>query len=342
MTGVARPGALMGEEIAAIPGVVAAQLHEHLLAYFALGQQWRDQPPLFFATCARGTSDQAALFFKYLTEIGTGIPVVSLGPSLGTVFRAPLRLKGSVTLAISQSGASPDLVGLIERAKAGGSATVALVNTLPSPLAEASRQTLPLGAGHERAVAATKSFVTSLVAVSALHAGQTGDHRLLNHLHDLPNILHHCRATLGQSLDAFAHADHVFCLGRGLGLAVAGEAALKLKETCLIAAEGVSAAEFRHGPIALAKPGTAALIFLTDDETRAGCEDLAQTLKDRGVTAMTFGTGTADLQVPATGQPVTDMIAAITLFYDLVWRLSVANGLNPDAPPHLSKATLTV
>lgn len=342
MTGAVERGALMGEEIATIPDIVAAQLCEHLAAYLALGQGWRKDPPLFFATCARGTSDQAALFFKYLTEIGTGIPVVSLGPSLGTLFRAPLRLKGSVTLAISQSGASPDLVGLIESAKAGGSATVALVNTLPSPLAEASGQALPLGAGPERAVAATKSFVASLVAVSTLCAGQTGDQRLLTSLHDLPKVLRLCRASPGQSLDAFARADHVFCLGRGLGLAVAGEAALKLKETCLIAAEGLSATEFRHGPIVLAKPGTAALIFLTDDETRLGSEDLAQTLKDRGATVMTFGTGAADLQMPTTGHPVTDMIAAITFFYDLAWRLSVAKGLNPDTPPHLSKATLTV
>lgn len=115
-----RPGHLMAAEIAEIPTVIDRQLRQNLDAYLAFGRKWAAQPPLFFATCARGTSDQAALFFKYLTEIGTGIPVVSLGPSLGTVFEANLRMHGATLLAISQSGASPDLVALAGRSAEGG------------------------------------------------------------------------------------------------------------------------------------------------------------------------------------------------------------------------------
>lgn len=123
---------------------------------------------LALCNCARGTSDQAALFFKYLTEIGTGIPVASLGPCSPRCLKAAF---GCATLlAISQSGASPDLVALTRKAVAGGAATVALLNTVESPLGAVSDRVLPLSAGRERAVAATKSFVASLVAVAAIHA----------------------------------------------------------------------------------------------------------------------------------------------------------------------------
>lgn len=332
-----RPGALMAAEVAEIPQVVARQLDDHLDAYLALGRAWAGRPPPFFATCARGTSDQAALFFKYLTEVGTGIPVASLGPSLGTLSETGLRMQGAVLLAVSQSGASPDLVALTRRAGAGGATTVALLNTLPSPLAGAADLALPLGAGPERAVAATKSFVASLVAVAAIHAGQTGNRLLLDDLRHLPAALREPGPT-PPDLMPLARARRLFCLGRGLGLALAGEAALKFKETCLLAAEGISTAEFRHGPLALADRDTAALVFLLDDPTRAGSEDLLVALRDRGVEVVPLGT---DGAARGLRHPAAQAIAAITGFYALICGLAVDLGLNPDAPPHLGKATLT-
>ncbi len=283
------PGHLMAAEVAEIPAVIERQLRDNFDAYLALGQKWAKVPPLFFATCARGTSDQAALFFKYLTEIGTGIPVASLGPSLGSVFDGSLRMNGAALLAISQSGASPDIVALTRKAASGGAETVALLNTIRSPLASVAGQVLPLSAGPEQAVAATKSFVASLVAVAAIHAGQTEDMLLQQELLALPKALKTQMAGPRQDLRCIAGKRRLFCLGRGLGLAIAGEAALKFKETCLLAAEGASTAEFRHGPLALADSDTAALVFVLDDVTRAGTEALVETLRQRGTTVVSLG-----------------------------------------------------
>lgn len=337
MTG---PGHLMAAEVAEIPSVIERQLRDNLDAYLALGRDWAAAPPSFFATCARGTSDQAALFFKYLTEIGTGIPVASIGPSLGSLFDGPLRMPGAALLAISQSGASPDLVALTRKASAGGARSVALLNTIPSPLSQAADQALPLSAGPEQAVAATKSFVASLVAAAAIHAGHADDALLLDELTSLPERLRAMDQT-AQELYPLSGARRLFCLGRGLGLALAGEAALKFKETCLLAAEGASTAEFRHGPLALADADTAALVFQLDDPTRPGTLALVTTLRERGTTVVTIGAGGADIRIPDLHHPAAQAIAAITAFYQLVGPLSVDLGLDPDTPPHLVKATLT-
>jgi glucosamine--fructose-6-phosphate aminotransferase (isomerizing) len=330
----------MAAEIAEIPEVINRQLRDSLDSYLALGHDWADDPPVFFATCARGTSDQAATFFKYLTEIGTGIPVASLGPSLGSLFDGGLRMNGSVLLAISQSGASPDLVALARKASGGGARTVALLNTLDSALGRTADIVLPLAAGPERAVAATKSFVASLVAVAAIHAGQTRNRELLDELLALPSVLR--SLTNGPQLDLrpLKEARRLFCLGRGVGLAIAGEAALKLKETCLLAAEAASSAEFRHGPLALANKETTALVFLQDDATRHGTELLIETLKERGASVIVSG-GVGGVGSHVLRHPATQAIVAITRFYSAVHALALSLGLDPDRPPHLVKATLT-
>ncbi len=335
------PGQRMAAEVAEIPAVVERQLHDNLDLYLGLGRTWAADPPLFFATCARGTSDQAALFFKYLTEIGTGIPVASLGPSLGSVFAGDLRMRNAVLLAISQSGASPDLVALTRKAAAGGARTVALVNTLRSPLAEAADTVLPIAAGSEHAVAATKSFVASLAAVAAIHAGHAGDASLRDELLRLPEVLRSVMTEPVFDLSPLAGRRRLFCLGRGLGLALAGEAALKFKETCLLAAEGGSAAEFRHGPLALADADTAALVFVLGDPTRAGVEALVAELGLRDAAVVTLGSGAAHGAAARLFHPATQGIAAIVAFYRAIHALSLLLGHDPDAPPNLVKATLT-
>lgn len=335
----ASQGEKMAAEIAEIPAVISRQLRDHLDAYLALGRDWADRPPRFLATCARGTSDQAALFFKYLTEIGTGIPVASLGPSLGTVYGARLQMQDATLVAVSQSGASPDIVALTEAARAGGARAVALLNTIPSALAEVADTVLPLAAGPEQAVAATKSFVASLVALTAIHAGQTGDAKLCDALLMLPETLRGLPPHAAPDLQPLARHRRLFCLGRGLGLAMSGEAALKLKETCLLSAESASSAEFRHGPQALADGDLAALAFVLDDAARQGNADLIDSLRGRGAHVICFD----PLAIGLEGKhpPAVQAIALITVFYAQVWALSRSLGLDPDAPPHLVKATLT-
>jgi glucosamine--fructose-6-phosphate aminotransferase (isomerizing) len=330
----------MAAEIAEIPAVIERQLDRNLDTYLSLGRDWAASPPPFFATCARGSSDQAATFFKYLTEIGAGIPVTSLGPSVGSVFQAPVKLRGAAFLAISQSGASPDIVALTRAASQGGAQTVALLNTIDSPLAKVADRVVPLGAGTEHAVAATKSFVVSLVALACIHAGQAGDQALVAGIRALPEWLRARSASWSCDLTPLTRKRRLFCLGRGLGLALAGEAALKFKETCLLAAEGFSAAEFRHGPIALADSETGALAFLLDDAARAGTESLIDDLRRSGVEVVTVDGGELAGKNPPK-HPAVQAIAAIAIFYRAIHQLSVSLGLDPDLPPNLIKATFT-
>ncbi|MBG1233920.1 SIS domain-containing protein [Aestuariivirga litoralis] len=328
----------MRAEIDEIPDVIERQLREHSQHYAELGKAWRESPPVFFVTCARGTSDHAALFFKYLTEIATGIPVASLGPSLGSLYKPELRLKGSQMLAISQSGASPDLVALAQAGRRGGAAVVTLLNVVPSPLSEAADRVLNVAAGPECAVAATKSFLATLTALCAIHAAHTEDTKLLDDLKKLPPLLYSILKDSGPVLDEVVQSRNVVCLGRGLTLSVALEAALKLKETCLVAAEGMSIAEFSHGPMALARPGLTALVFAGNDESKMRADETAARIAASGATIRTFCVGKKAAALHPAVQPVLQIMA----FYDLVQKLSLDLGLDPDSPPHLSKATLTV
>ena len=250
-----RPGEWMLREIAEIPQVIARQLTQHGAGYAQTGARLRRNPPRFFATCARGTSDHAALFFKYLTESRTGVPVVTLGPSLGSIYEADLQLKDAVLLSISQSGRSPDLVALQHRAKQGGAATIAVLNTIESPLGRGADIVLPIGAGPEQAVAATKSFVTSLTALLAIHAGQTEDRSLLAAVHILAKFIrtdcaHSSSPLLHITLSKERHqtATRPFAVGQRREMAGNAVARRGASNAPACRTFGVSETCYRHGP----------------------------------------------------------------------------------------------
>ncbi|MEZ5783443.1 MAG: SIS domain-containing protein [Rhizobiaceae bacterium] len=156
-------------EIREAPAVVARQL-AHAEIYREEGERLRREAPRFVATCARGSSDQAVTFFKYIAEQRLGLPIASVGPSIASVYGAELKFEGGILLTVSQSGGSPDLVSLQERAAKGGARTLALLNVTDSAVGNAAGSVLPMMAGQEKAVAATKSFVASLVALATVVA----------------------------------------------------------------------------------------------------------------------------------------------------------------------------
>lgn len=336
----------MLREIREIPAVAARQLAEGSALYREEGERLRREAPRFLATCARGTSDQAVTYFKYLAESRLGIPVASIGPSIGSVYNARLDLKGVPFLTVSQSGGSPDLVSLQERAAAGGARTVALLNVTDSPVGHSAAAVLPLFAGPERAVAATKSFAASLIALASVAASWMGDRELIEGLAALPEALSaalECDWSAAALPLAASHS--LFTIGRGPGLGVAGEAALKLKETCRLHAEAYSAAEVRHGPIALARDRFAALAFTNGDETDASVLDAVEKLSEAGARVFVAGPapGRAEaLPVVTTRHSLLNPICRIASFYRFVEGLSVSLGENPDAPALLAKVTRTV
>jgi glucosamine--fructose-6-phosphate aminotransferase (isomerizing) len=338
---------LMLAEALEAPGAVARMLAANEPVCRALGERLRAAPPGFAASCARGSSDCAATFAKYLFEVRLATVTASIGPSVRSVYAAAPRLGGALFFAVSQSGRSPDLLHLAELARAQGALTLAFTNDVASPLTAICEASLPLHAGPELSVAATKSFICSLAAILQLAAHWAEDKALLKAVEELPQALERAaRLDWSAAAHRLAAADGLFVVGRGIGLALAQEAALKLKETCGIHAEALSAAELMHGPLALTGPDFPVLVFSQHDEAYQGVADLIATLEARGVPVIAAGPTPSGscLQLPCdpTLNPFATPIALIQSFYPLVEEVARRRGRDPDRPPHLRKVTETL
>jgi glucosamine--fructose-6-phosphate aminotransferase (isomerizing) len=310
----------------------------------ALAARLRDQPPRVVMTCARGSSDHAATFARYLIETRTGVLTSSAGLSVSSVYDASPNLDGALCLAVSQSGKSPDLLAAVTAAKAAGAYAVAFVNVEDSPLAALADVVFPLHAGPELSVAATKSYIAALAAITQLIAAWTQDEALTTALDGLPLQLEAAwNLDWSSAVERLRDAVNLYVLGRGVGFGVALEAALKFKETCGLHAEAFSAAEVLHGPMALVKDGFPALVFAQNDESRDSVVEMADGLRQRGATVLMAAPGddaTGGLPAPLS-HPVLEPILMIQSFYRMANALSVARGYDPDRPPHLNKVTET-
>lgn len=319
---------------------VAAQLAANRDAIAAIADTLRRDPRRAVMTCARGSSDHAATFAKYLIETRLGLPTASAAPSVASVYGAASSAEGMLCLAISQSGRSPDLIASVEAAKRGGALAVALVNDTESPLAATADFVLPLHAAPETSIAATKSFIASLAALTALVAAWDESDDLARALAGTPALLARAwEADWSPLIARLTRARGLYVIGRGLGLGIAQEAALKLKETCGLHAEAFSAAELRHGPMALVGPDLPLLVFRQSDETEESVDALVRDVAARG--ADVFVTGTDALPSVA-HHPVLEPMLQIQSFYRAAVTLSAARGFDPDHPPHLAKVTETV
>jgi len=338
-------GTLMFAEAGEAAAAVATQRSANRATLAAIAARLRAAAPRLVVTCARGSSDHAATFAKYLIETRTGIPTASAAPSVASVYQAQPYAENTLWLAISQSGRSPDLVASLEAAKAGGAITIALVNAPDSPLAAIADFALPLHAGLERSVPATKSFIASLAALAALVAAWSEDEALDRALAELPALLGRAWACDWSALvDRLRPARGLYVVGRGLGLGVAQEAALKLKETCGLHAEAFSAAELRHGPMALVGPDLPLLVFRQSDQTEASIDEAVEAARMRGADVLVAG-GEANGAAPLPSlrnHPAIEPMLQIQSFYRAAVRLSILRGFDPDRPPHLAKVTETL
>lgn len=336
----------MFAEAAEAPRIVAAQLRENRDVVRAVADRLRSRTPTAALICARGSSDHAGVYGRYLIESRTGVLVSHAALAVSSVYGRTPNAAGAVCFAISQSGRSPDLLAAAAAARRGGAFVIALVNAEGSPLAEAADLTIPLGAGPETSVAATKSFIASLTALAHVIAAWTGDDVLLAGLEGLPDQLAQAwRQDWRAALPVLEAASSLYVVGRGAGYGVAREAALKLKETCALHAEAFSAAEVRHGPMALVTADFPVLMLAQSDETQADSAALARDFAGRGAAVMAAGMETFPpvLSLPfAPGHPALEPILLIQSFYRLAAELSVARGLDPDRPPFLRKVTETV
>ena len=342
---------LMHQEAAQTADIVADQYARNAATVKALADDLRRNPPPFVVTCARGSSDHAATYAKYLFETQLGVVTASASPSVGSVYEAKQRLAGALYVVISQSGKSPDLLRNATQAKEAGARVVALVNVEDSPLALLADTVLPLRAGPERSVAATKSCLASLAAIAQLVAHWSGDGALLEALDTLSQALAEAwRQDWSPLVDGLVDAHNLFVLGRGPGLAAAQEAALKFKETCGLHAEAYSSAEVKHGPMALVGAGFPVLVFAQPDETGPGALAVADEFHARGAEVWVASAATRDagkgssVALPLASAAHQALAPLLTLqsFYRAINALALRRGRNPDLPPHLHKITETM
>jgi glucosamine--fructose-6-phosphate aminotransferase (isomerizing) len=335
----------MFEEAAAASNAVREQMRHDSATMRALGAKLRTLNPRAVVTCARGSSDHAATYAKYLIETHAKILTASAAPSVSSVYGVTQDLRGCLFIAISQSGRSPDLLASVAAAKASGATVLALSNSADSPLMAAADLVVELNAGPERSVAATKSYLASLAAIARLVAAWTEDAAFGDALTGLPDLMDRSwNLDWSAALPQLETAENLYVVGRGLGLGAAQEIALKCKETCAIHAEAFSSAELRHGPYTLLRKGFPALLLAQSDATRPGIEALGIELARRGVPILLSGGNAAGtILLPAIEcSPEIAPILLVQSAYRMIASLSVGRGLDPDRPPHLHKITETV
>ena len=335
----------MFAEAAEAADVVARQTAANRRTIDRFADSLRSRAPRTVLTCARGSSDHAATYLKHLVETRARVVVASASPSIASLYGGAPATEDMLAIGLSQSGASPDLLATMEAAAAGGARTLALVNVADSPLAALADTVLPLHAGPETSVAATKSYIATLAAAASLIAAWTHDAGLASAVETLPEALRAAWASDWSPLvDTLARARGLYVIGRGPGFGAAQEAALKLKETCGLHAEAFSAAEVRHGPMALVGPDFPLLVLRQDDASATGIDALVADMLAQGAPVLVAGEaprGAIALPLPE-ADPAVAPILAIQAFYRAANALSVRRGLDPDRPPLLNKVTETV
>ena len=337
--------AQMAREIKEAPDVVQRQGRDLAQPLEKLVERLKSRPPQVVVTGARGSSAHAATYGKHLIERYIGIPVAEAAPNIASVYHRQLHLEDQLFLAISQSGRSDDLVELAASAKASGALAVAIVNATDSPLAAGCDIVLPMSAGPEHSVAATKTFVATLTALQRLTALWTDDGNLLRAIARLPDRLAAATALdWSDVVSALTRANSLVTIGRGPTLAIAREASLKLKETCNLHAEAFSGAEFLHGPVALVSSRYPILMFMPTDAAAEGMWKLADNLGHKGgalFTAGHQGLGKGQLAALPPDHPETDAVCLIQSFYAMIPGLAERLGTDVDRPRHLHKVTRT-
>lgn len=345
------------DEIREQPAAAARFLDRQLPVVREVAAVIRRHDAAFVLIAARGTSDHAAIYAQYAFGLRNRLPVALAAPSMFLLYGAPPRLERSVVIAISQSGASPDIVEVVTAARVAGVPSVAITNDPLSPLATAAEHVITLEAGPETAVAATKTYTTQLLAIAALSAALAGHGERGAIPVDDESDLHAVPAALETALASHdlaaavasreAGMNRAVVLGRGYEYATAREWALKLQELAQVLAHPWSSADFEHGPLALLEPGLPVLAIVPDDVAGDGLLDLLRRLRvERRADVITVSgrTDARDLDPIDPGSTLPAWLAPIASIVPgqlFAAHLAIAKGLDPERPRALTKVTRT-
>jgi glucosamine--fructose-6-phosphate aminotransferase (isomerizing) len=357
------------DELLEQPEAARRQLASDPAPIEALAGRLRSDPVDSVVIAARGSSDHAAIYAQYVFGVRHRLPVALAAPSITSIYGVEPRFERALVIAISQSGASPDVVGVLAAARRQGAPTLAITNDPASPLAAAAEFVIDLMAGPEKAVAATKTYTASLLAIARLSAAlvETGiggteggtpaiAAGLRGSATDLAAVPTHLAAAVAapveddvkRAVGPLAAADRCVILGRGFEYATAREWALKLKELARVFADPYSAADFEHGPLALIGPGVPVLAVVPSGLAAEGLEELLQRLGANGadITILSDDPATRAIGARSIGlppgipewlRPIVSIVPAQLFAY----HLTRARGLDPESPRNLSKVTRT-
>ena len=341
----------MRDEIYQQARAVASAVEHETTAIAALAKELRDREIRHVVIAARGTSDHAATYAKYLLEIVVGVPVALAAPSVYTLYNARPNLAGDFMLGISQSGQATDVVQALSTGRASGALTACITNVADSPLTEVSDITLLCHAGEEKGVAATKTYTTAL-ALIALLAGHWADEKdLLSGIQKLPEAIERTLALdapVEAAVERYRYMAECAVLARGLNQATALETALKMTETSYIVAKPYSGADFLHGPIAMVSEGFPCFLFAPNGRALASMRELAVKLREREAelivvahSADILGLAKRPLPLPVDTGEYLSPIVCIVPGQLWAYHLARARGKDPDRPRGLTKVTLT-
>ncbi|MFN0206385.1 MAG: SIS domain-containing protein [Planctomycetota bacterium] len=334
-------------EILEQPDAVARLLDAEREHAWRLGARIQKLAPPFVWIAARGTSDNAARYAQYAFGMRCGLPVALAAPSLTTLYKQSPRVRGALAIGISQSGTSPDIVANLRAARRGGAFTIAIVNDTNSPLARAADEILPLHAGVEQSVAATKTYTAQLAAVALLAEAILQKRGPSRELLAIPESMERAlltEARVRETAQIFKLAFHAVALSRGINLSTCFELSLKLKELALMLVEPYSSADFEHGPIAMMEPELrrhALPAIVISPPGILGQKELlllTKRLQQKGAPVISIGTGS--IEIPNVTEWLSPLIAAIPCQW-LAYYSALAKGFDPDRPRGIAKITRT-
>jgi glucosamine--fructose-6-phosphate aminotransferase (isomerizing) len=297
------------------------------------------------AMVARGSSDHAAVYGRYLLETATGKPVSLAAPSLQTLYRLEVDYRGQLVVAVSQSGATPEIVQTLQALQDGGGSGIAITNAPRSALTEVAAETIDLQMGEEHAVPATKTVTGQFATLAIISAALGNVPFARSELESLPEWVQAVLDDPGPAVaaaHALGDASRLIIVARGYMFAAALETALKLKETCSVLADGYSAADLRHGPIAAVTGGLPVVAMCTAGPARSDVESLIDQLRARDARVLVIGSGTeADMPLPRAVPEALAPIIAVVRGQQLAHGLALRLGYDPDSPEGLTKVTAT-